>query len=133
MVGSKPRAHLFDLSGNHLESFQLKAFTIAYWEAPNFLAADAQSGTMFAPGFARTGSLAIAYHFDGRVKQKVGEPLVITEQQFQKNRSATGQLWVRDGKYWYCAFKSMPVIRKYDQAFRLTAEYELTGPEVRAA
>lgn len=133
VVGSKPRAHLFDLSGNHLESFKLKAFNIAYWIAPSFLALDAESGTMVAPAFARTGSLAIAYHFDGRLKKKVGQPLTLSEQEFQRNRSASDQLWVRSGKHWYCAFKSMPLVQKYDQSFRLIAEFEFTGPEVREA
>lgn len=133
IVGSKPTVHLFDVGGEHLDSFPLAAFNVAYWQSPNFLAVDSENQIFVGPAFPRKKALAYVYDFDGRVKKKFGDPLRIDEKTFLENRAATDQLWVRDKKYWYCAFKSQPIIRKFDEKFRFVAEYVLSGPEVRLA
>lgn len=133
IVGSKPIVHLFEVSGEHLDSFPLAAFNVAYWQSPNFLAVDAENQTIVGPAFPRKQALAYVYGFDGRVIKKFGDPLRIDEKTFLENRAATDQLWVRDKKHWYCAFKSLPIIRKFDENFRFVAEFVLSGPEVRLA
>ena len=74
--------------------------------------------------------LALAYNYDGKVEQAVGDILPINREDLEYNAALNDTHWLYYGEKWYCLFKYRPFLRVYNKDFSLEHHFSLEGPEI---
>lgn len=82
------------------------------------------------PALPKTGKLAMVLHRNGDRIQDVGEPQAFPPDLIWPQQSLNATFWVKEGSYWYALFKYQPRILKFNERFRLVAEFPLSGDEI---
>ena len=78
----------------------------------------------------RSKHLALAYNYDGKVEQPVGDILPINREDLDYNPALNDTSWLFHGDKWYCLFKYRPFLWVFDKQLKLEQQFELEGPEI---